>query len=87
MDCLAQAIARRRAPRHPYDRTFLSLDEIRVKPILGYMFLPANQSKPSDYLGPEITDYGDLAELTAGLSQGSKSDFLWPRHDWTFSTP
>jgi hypothetical protein len=43
--------------------------------------------KPSDYVEPEITDYGDLAELTAGLSQGSQSDFLWPRRDLTFSTP
>jgi hypothetical protein len=45
--------------------------------------------KPSDYVKPEITDYGDLADLTAGLSQGGKTDALFPipRRDFTFSTP
>jgi hypothetical protein len=54
------------------------------------MFSPANQPKPSDYVKPEITDYGNLADLTAGLSNGSKTDALFPinpRRDWTFSIP
>jgi hypothetical protein len=58
--------------------------------MLVYMFLPANPVKPSDYVEPEIRDYGDLAELTAGLSSGSRTDALFPIHprrDWTFSTP
>jgi hypothetical protein len=58
--------------------------------MLDSMFLPANPQKPSDYVKPEITDYGDLADLTAGLSNGGKSDALFPIHprrDWTFSTP
>jgi hypothetical protein len=42
-----------------------------------------------DYVQPEITDYGDLAELTAGFSSRGQSDAPWPapRRDWTFSTP
>jgi hypothetical protein len=58
--------------------------------MLDYMFLPANPVKTSDYVKPEIKDYGDLAELTAGLSSGGRSDAVFPIHprrDWTFSHP
>jgi hypothetical protein len=53
------------------------------------MFSPANAPNTSDYEKPEITDYGDLAELTAGFSSKGQSDALWPiaRRDFTFSTP
>jgi hypothetical protein len=58
--------------------------------MLVAMSLPANPVETSGYLEPEIEDYGDLAELTAGLSSGSRTDALFPIHprrDWTFSTP
>jgi hypothetical protein len=53
------------------------------------MFSPANPPETSEYEKPEITDYGDLAELTTGFSWKGQSDALWPipRRDWTFSTP
>jgi hypothetical protein len=44
-----------------------------------------------DYIKPEIVDYGDLAELTAGLSDGSFTDASFPvntpKRELTFSTP
>lgn len=58
--------------------------------MLDYMLLPVNRVKPSDYVKPEVRDYGDLAELTAGLSNGGHTDALFPIHprrNWTFSTP
>jgi hypothetical protein len=57
--------------------------------MLVHMFLPANSMKSTDYVKPEISDYGDLADLTAGLSSGSKTDAIFPtpRRDWSFSTP
>jgi hypothetical protein len=43
------------------------------------------------YAKPEIVDYGDLAELTAGLSDGDALDASFPvatpKRDLTFSTP
>jgi hypothetical protein len=53
------------------------------------MFSPAGGPEP-EYVAPKITDYGDLAELTAGLSNGGRTDALFPinpRRDWTFSIP
>jgi hypothetical protein len=54
------------------------------------MSLPA-QGSTTDYVVPEITDYGDLAELTAGLNSGGPVDAAFPmsvpRRDPTFSTP
>jgi hypothetical protein len=42
-----------------------------------------------DYTKPEIVDYGDLAQLTAGTSGGSYLDAAFPRGtprgDLTFS--
>jgi hypothetical protein len=42
-----------------------------------------------DYTGPEITDYGDLTELTAGTSRGNYLDAAFPagtpRGDLSFS--
>jgi hypothetical protein len=53
------------------------------------MDTPAKPPETSGYANPQITDYGDLAELTAGFSSKGQSDALWPipRRDWTFSTP
>ena len=81
--------ARTRTPRAPESHTFLNLDEDRVKPKLTVMLMPANPPETPDYVKPEISDYGDLAELTAGFSFRGQSDALWPvpRRDWTFSTP
>jgi hypothetical protein len=43
------------------------------------------------YVEPEIVDYGDLAELTAGSSSGVALDASFPAgtlfKDLTFSTP
>jgi hypothetical protein len=43
------------------------------------------------YVEPEVVDYGDLAELTAGSSDGEALDASFPvntlRRDLTFSTP
>ncbi len=42
-----------------------------------------------DYVKPEIIDYGDLAELTAGTSRGNYLDAAFPqgtpRGDLSFS--
>lgn len=47
--------------------------------------------KVTDYVTPEIVDYGDLADLTAGLNRGGPVDAAFPmsppRRDPTFSTP
>ena len=53
--------------------------------MLNYM----NPVNASDYVKPEVKDYGDLAELTAGLSSRGSTDAFWPvpRRDWSFSTP
>jgi len=43
------------------------------------------------YVEPEIVDYGDLTELTAGSSDGALLDASFPvstlKRDLTFSTP
>ena len=50
-----------------------------------------SERKPLDYVTPQIIDYGDLAELTAGLSDGDFTDAAFPantpKRDLTFSTP
>jgi hypothetical protein len=55
------------------------------------MSLPARPGEATDYVAPEIIDYGDLAELTAGLNRGGPVDAAFPmsppRRDPTFSTP
>jgi hypothetical protein len=55
------------------------------------MSLPARPGEATDYIAPEIIDYGDLAELTAGLNRGGPVDAAFPmsppRRDPTFSTP
>jgi hypothetical protein len=44
-----------------------------------------------EYIKPEIVDYGNLAELTAGSQTGSHLDAAFPAGtpygDLTFSTP
>ena len=44
-----------------------------------------------EYIKPEIVDYGNLAELTAGTQSGSHLDAAFPAGtpygDLTFSTP
>jgi hypothetical protein len=56
------------------------LDSVKLSP---------DSPTPSDYVKPAITDYGDLAKLTAGLSRGSRTDAIFPvpRRDFTFSIP
>jgi hypothetical protein len=45
----------------------------------------------TEYETPMIEDHGDLAELTAGASNGAETDAAFPVHtpkaDLTFSTP
>ena len=76
-------------PPESENHPFLILDHSRVDPKVESMFSPANPSKTPAYEKPEITDYGDLTDLTAGFSSKGQSDALWPipRRDWTFSTP
>jgi hypothetical protein len=46
---------------------------------------------PMEYIKPEIVDYGNLAELTAGASSGTHLDAAFDAGtaygDLTFSTP
>jgi hypothetical protein len=48
-----------------------------------------NSDQTPQYTPPEVVDYGDLAELTAGASDGSLTDADFPRFtpkgDLTFS--
>ena len=36
------------------------------------------QAKTSEYEAPEVVDYGDLVELTAGQSSGELTDAAFP---------
>jgi hypothetical protein len=59
--------------------------------MLVLVLCSANPRKRMDYVKPEIMDYGDLAELTAGLTDGDFTDAAFPvntpKRDLTFSTP
>ena len=49
------------------------------------------QTSDKQYTKPEISDHGDLTDLTAGLHTGAFTDATFPTHTpmskLTFSTP
>jgi hypothetical protein len=42
---------------------------------------PENQVENAEYEAPEITDYGTLAEFTAGMKTGHHFDAAFNNHD------
>jgi len=50
-----------------------------------------DKDESAKYAAPTVSDYGDLVELTAGLSKGSQLDATFPVgtpfSSLTFSTP
>src|ERR671928_1749106 len=68
-----RTLAPRGAPRKPANRTFFGLDPDHVARKLSSSDHPDSRDC-MEYIKPEIVDYGDLAELTAGTSSGNYLD-------------